>query len=477
MSARTTTSQTATDDPVTQQAASQRKAAHAERLGGSSEVPASAGQGAAVASTTSGHAPAPVVGGRASSGRMVAAGAIGNLIEWYDWAIYGFFAPVIASQFFPDENAVLALALTFATFAVGFVMRPLGGLLLGPFGDRHGRTSLLALTVGIMGAASLLIAVCPNYAAIGIAAPALLLVARLAQGLSAGAELGGAATFLVESARSNRRGLTGSWQQATTGLGALLASGIGAGLSAVLNENSLNGWGWRLPFAFGALLALVAVALRRGLGDPRPADADHKPVGMFEALTSQPRACVRVVAIILIETLTFYIWLVYLPTWAQTEGDVGFGAALTVSTCTLAVFVVLTPLCGMLSDRIGRRPLLLVPTLGFAVLTAPLLALAAASLAGYVVASLVGAVLSSMFSGVIITTMAEQFPTRVRVGGVAGPAALGVALFGGTAPLIITALQGRDIALSGIAVYTVVAAVVSGTVYWRMKETAHQPLS
>jgi MHS family alpha-ketoglutarate permease-like MFS transporter len=413
--------------------------------------------------------------------RIASAGAIGNLIEWYDWSVYAFFAPVLATEFFPAHNRTASMLLIFATFAVGFVMRPLGGLLLGPIGDRHGRTALLAATIGLMGGAALVIAICPAYDSIGVAAPIILVLARLVQGVSAGGEFGGAVTYLVENAPANRRGFIGSFQQVSTGLGALLASGTGAIVTAAFTTSQVNSFGWRLPFVLGAVLSLVGLWLRRGVGEGESfqrVERDQQRPGMFEAIVAHPAASLRVVGIVMVETLTYYVWLTYLPTYAHEASGIPLSTALAVNTATTVVFVVLTPVAGILSDRVGRKPLMIVPTICFAVLTWPLLRLVGnGEVWALALASLIAAVLSASYSGVIVTLMAEQFPTRVRTAGVAAPAALGVALFGGTAPLIITSWSASGVAVAGIAIYTLITAVISGVVYVRMRETAHATLT
>jgi MHS family alpha-ketoglutarate permease-like MFS transporter len=332
-----------------------------------------------------------------------------------------------------------------------------------------------------MGGAALIVAVCPAYSSIGVAAPIILVIARLIQGVSAGGEFGGAATYLVENAPGTRRGFIGSFQQVSTGLGALLASATGAAITSGLTTNQLNSFGWRLPFAFGAVLSVAGIWLRRRVGEGesfRRVERDKARPGVFEALIAHPAASLRVLGIVMVETLTYYVWQTYLPTYAHEASGIALSTALTVNTATTVVFVVLTPMAGILSDRIGRKPLMIVPTICFAVFTWPLLRLVGE---GHVwalaVASVIAAVLSASYSGVIVTLMAEQFPTRIRTAGVAAPAALGVALFGGTAPLIVTAWAAHGVAVAGITIYTLVTAIVSGTVYVRMRETAHTALS
>jgi MHS family alpha-ketoglutarate permease-like MFS transporter len=426
---------------------------------------------------------AGTVGSESDLRRAAVVGAtVGNLLEWYDWGVYAFFAPVFASHFFSSKDPLVPLILTLATFALGFLMRPIGGIVLGSYGDRHGRRAQLILSIVIMAAASLLIGVLPGIARIGVLAPLLLLIARLAQGLSAGGEFGGSSAFLVEYAAPDQRAFVGSWQQFSVGAGTLVASGIATLLTNAVPHAALYAWGWRIPFLLGGLIGVYGIYLRWGIGET-PAfervEHAHKIVRApaFEALRRYPKEALRIVGITLAGTVVFYVWLLYMPTYAAQALGIPLATAQIANTVGLVIFIALIPFQGMLSDRFGRKALLSTFAIGFVVLTYPLFNLLhAGTFAAVLITELVGVFFLSMFSGSIATVMAEQFPTEVRVSGIAFPYALGVALFGGTAPLLATYMLKIHLA-NGIVFYVIISAAISALVYLTMPETYRKQLA
>jgi MHS family alpha-ketoglutarate permease-like MFS transporter len=410
-----------------------------------------------------------------SQRRAIIAGSIGNLVEWYDWGVYGFLAPIFAAQFFPSHVAFVSLLLTFSAFALGFFMRPIGGLFLGAYGDRYGRRNALILTIGLMALGSLIIGILPGYPTIGVAAPAILVLARLVQGFSAGGEFGGSCAFLVEYAPFMRRAFIGSWQQVSVGTGTILGSAIAALLTGVMPHGALYSWGWRIPFLLGGLIGLYALYLRLSVKDT-PAferleeseQVARAPV--LEAITRYPLESLRVMGITLAGTLTYYMWLIYMPTYVHSTTGMPLSRALQINLISLIIFVILIPFMGILSDRVGRKPVLSTFALGFVILSYPLFRFVTNSVWHIFVVELVGIFFLSMFSGNIATTMAEQFPTRVRTSGIAFPYALAVAMFGGTAPFITTYLISIHNYV-GVAGYVIVASAISAVVYLTMPET------
>ncbi|MGW7573885.1 MFS transporter [Streptomyces sp. NPDC054765] len=413
--------------------------------------------------------------------RQLAAASIGNAIEWYDWYAYSFLAVYFAGQVFPEGagNSLVPLLSTFAVFAVGFFMRPVGGLLLGAVADRRGRRTALTLTILLMGGGSLLVALTPTYAATGLLAPLVLVIARLVQGLSVGGEFAASTTFLVESAGPGRRGLFSSFQYVSTTLGQLLASGTAALLAALLTEQQMGQWGWRVPFLGGALLSLLGLWIRRGAQETLPhALPEQQAVGrpgLFEALRRHPRQSLLICGITAGGTLAYYTWTTYLPTYAQVNAGFDKGDSLTVGTLSLVFFALLQPLGGMLSDRIGRKPLLLGFSLGFAVLAVPLLHLVTDAFVSLLLVQCAGMVLLTGYTAVAAAVNAEVFPARVRAAGIGFPYSLTVALFGGTAPYVGTWFQQAGHA--GLFPWYVAAlCLVSFVVYLTLPETSRQKL-
>ncbi|MFE2224937.1 MFS transporter [Streptomyces kronopolitis] len=415
--------------------------------------------------------------------RQLAAASIGNAVEWYDWYAYSFLAVYFAGQIFPQGagNSLVPLLSTFAVFAVGFFMRPVGGLLMGAIADRRGRRTALTLTILLMGGGSLLVALTPTYAATGVLAPLVLVFARLVQGLSVGGEFAASTTFLVESAGPGRRGLFSSFQYVSTTAGQLLASGTAALLAALLTEQQMGQWGWRVAFLLGALLSLLGLWIRRGAQETHPQAqrlAEQRPTerpGLFEALRRHPRQSLLICGITAGGTLAYYTWTTYLPTYAQVNAGFDKGEALTVGTLSLVFFALLQPLGGLLSDRIGRKPLLLGFSLGFAVLAVPLLHLVTDSFLSLLLVQCAGMVLLTGYTSVAAAVNAEVFPARVRAAGIGFPYSLTVALFGGTAPYVGTWFQQAghpDL----FPWYVAALCLVSFLVYLTLPETARQKL-
>ncbi|WP_037569159.1 MFS transporter [Phaeacidiphilus oryzae] len=407
--------------------------------------------------------------------RAIWAGAVGNTVEWVDWAVYSTFASVFGGQFFPSHAPEAALLSTLAVFAVGFVMRPVGGAVLGVYGDRHGRKKGMTLTISLMAGAALVIAVCPGYSTIGVAAPIVLVLARLVQGFSAGGEFGTSSAFLVESAAPARRALAGSWQQVSVGAGTLIASVTGTILTSTLDDHALQTWGWRLAFALAGLLGLIGLWLRTSVeetesfqraGGGRP----ERPHPLRTMLVEHPRAALRVAGVTVAGTLIYYLWVSYMPNYVHVTTGMPLSRALLANSISLVVFLVLLPFGGMLSDRIGRKPTMLAFAGGFLVLAWPLFHLVQGGFWSLLAVELIGVVLLVGYSANCAVIMAEQFPPEVRTTGIALPYALAVAVFGGTAPYITTWMSAHG-ARGLVWIYLSAAALVGVLVYATMPET------
>jgi MFS transporter, MHS family, proline/betaine transporter len=418
----------------------------------------------------------------ATAKKAVTAGAIGNFVEWYDYSVYGFFATVIASQFFPSEDRVASLLATFAVFAVAFFMRPVGAFVFGHYGDTIGRRNTLAAAVIMMGIATLMIGVLPSYAQIGVLAPILLVFARLLQGFSAGGEWSGSAAFMVEYAPENKRGLYGSWQQVSIVAGLLVGSAMGGLLGTVLSEDALNAWGWRIPFILGMVVALVGLYLRLRVEDT-PAfriieekeEITEAPVK--ESFTAHWRESLTAIGFTVAWTVAYYILLTYMPTYVSETLGIPLTQALLSNAIGLVVLMALIPFTAALSDRIGRKPLLIAFSALIALLTYPLFLLASTQVLAFIVlAQVLFGVIISLFSGPGPAALVEMFPTNVRYSALGVSYNIAVAAFGGTAPFIATYLISRTGSNFSPGFYLIAAAVVTLIVVSTMKETYREPL-
>ena len=407
--------------------------------------------------------------------KAIVAGTIGNTVEWVDWALYSIFAKIIADEFFPKGDGAVALLSTLAVFAVGFVMRPVGAAVLGAYADRHGRKKGMTLTVGLMAGAAFVIALTPSYDAIGVLSPLVLLVARLVQGFSAGGEFGSSSAFLVESAARGRRAFAGSWQQVSVAGGVLIASLLGTLATSTLSDGAVHAWGWRVAFVLGGVLGLVGLWLRVSVEDTesftRSRDTGRTPANPVKTmLVEHPAAALRVAGITVAGTLTYYIWVNYLPTYANLTTGIPLKSALLSQTLCLVVFVVALPFVGVLSDRVGRKPTMAGFAGGFVVLAWPLLHLLDGGFLNLFLVQLTGMLLILGYSANCAVIMAEQFPAEVRATGVALPYAMAVALFGGTAPYLTTWLHESGHS-DLLWIYVSAASLISLVVYLTMPET------
>jgi MHS family proline/betaine transporter-like MFS transporter len=412
--------------------------------------------------------------------RAVGAAVIGNVLEWYDFAVYAFLATVLARKFFPGGDELSALLATFAVFGVGFVVRPLGGIIIGRLGDRRGRKYALLLTIVLMALGTVMIGVLPSYETIGVGASLLLVVARLLQGFSAGGEWGSSTAFIVEWAPPQRRGLVGSLQQASVAGGFLLGSLTAAALSTALSPAALEDWGWRVPFLLGGMLGPLGLYMRRNIEETPPFKATMQERAQ-PAAASAPHGwqlAARAFGFTVLWTISYYIFLSYMPTFLQQHAGLDRTHALWSSTLALVVLVAAVPAAGALSDRIGRKPLLLGSCAAFVLLPYPLFALllSGPSLATVIGVQMLFALAIALFSGPGPAAIAEIFPTRMRSTWMSIGYSVAVALFGGFAPYVATwliARTGSPLAPTG---YVIGAAVISAITIATQRETAHEAL-
>ena len=420
----------------------------------------------------------------ASRVRSIISGSIGNLVEWYDWYVYSAFALYFAPAFFPKGNLTAQLLNSAAVFAVGFLMRPLGGWLMGVYADRHGRKAALLLSVLLMCGGSLLVAITPSYDQIGVGAPVLLVVARLLQGLSVGGEYGTSATYLSEMADERNRGFFSSFQYVTLIAGQLLALLVQLGLQQGLSTPELYAWGWRVPFVVGAAAAVVALYLRRTMEEtdafvqqeaPPPAagKAPQAP-SKLRVLMRYPREVLTVVGMTLGGTIAFYTFTTYSQKFLVNTAGFTKDQSTLISFGALAVAMVLQPVVGAISDRVGRRPVLLFFGVGATLGTVPLLTALSHASNGWAAFGLllVGLVIVSGYTAINAVVKAELFPTEIRALGVGLPYALTVAIFGGTAEYVALLAKGQGVE-AWFYWYVTACAALSLVVYWRMPDTKH----
>lgn len=413
--------------------------------------------------------------------KAIMGGSAGNLVEWYDWYAYSAFSLYFANSFFPDSNPTVQLLNTAGIFAVGFLMRPIGGYIFGKLADTKGRKEAMTLSVLLMSFGSLLIAFLPGYKTIGIAAPILLLVARLLQGLSVGGEYGTSATYLSEVATKERRGFYSSFQYVTLIGGQLIALGLQLLLQRIfLTDKQMHEWGWRIPFVIGAILSLVALYLRSNLHETEAfqnKDGKEKKEGSIKELLKHPKALTTVVGLTMGGTLAFYTYTTYMQKFLVNTVGLTKDQSTTLTFCSLFIFALLQPLFGMLSDKIGRRPLLI----GFGVLgtlcTVPLLTTLSTvtTMTGAFGLLMAALLIVSGYTSINAVVKAELFPVEVRALGVGLPYSLTVAIFGGTAEYL--ALWSKNAGHESYYYwYVTVCIFLSLVVYVRMKDTKHTSL-
>ncbi len=374
--------------------------------------------------------------------KAILGGSAGNLVEWYDWSVYIFFAVYFASQFFPEGDTTAQLFKVAAVSAVGFLARPLGAWLMGMYADKAGRRAALTLSVAMMCLGSLIIGLAPTYAQVGALAPAILLGARILQGLSVGGEYGASATYLSEMAGRNRRGFWASFQYVTLIAGSLSAQGLVVILQGVMPEADLKAWGWRIPFFIGAALAVIVFWIRRGIHESQgfenakaSGEARGKTMLLF---LKHPRQTLMVMGLTAGGSLAYYVYTSYMQKFLINTTGFSKETASQVMVACLFVFMLMQPLFGWISDKVGRKPLLLFAYGGGMIATWPLMNAIAGATSAWVAFGLIMIALTfqSGYSAISGLFKAEMFPAHVRALGVALPYAIANAVFGGSAEAV-----------------------------------------
>lgn len=407
--------------------------------------------------------------------RKLFAASAGNALEWFDWTIYATFSIYFAGAFFPPGNETLALINTFATYALAFFFRPLGGVLLGRFADVHGRKPAMILTISLMAGGSVAIGLLPTFAQVGWLAPILLLLARIAQGLSLGGEVSNASAYLGEVAPKERRGRYSSFFYISTGSAVLIATVLGFVLARTMDKAHLSSFGWRIPFLLGGVLGLVGLWLRRSLAETelyheKKETARRVERPLLTTITQHPKAVGQLIGFSMLSTLCYYTFFSALTSFAvKGRGANAVDTFLALSIAT-ALFVVLQYPMGALADRYGRRPQLLVWSGATALVIVPLSYLVRPGFGNLLIVFCVGLALYTAMTSLAPAIMSELFPTELRGLGIGAWYNLTVAVFGGTAPLVLSALSAAG-AATAFFWYVAVGAAIAFFVILRMPET------
>lgn len=410
------------------------------------------------------------------------AGIVGNVLEWYDFALYGYLVPVISKLFFPGEDSITSLLATYGVFAIGFLMRPLGAIFFGHIGDRFGRRKALVLSIMMMAIPTFLLGCLPTYDNIGVTAALLLLLLRLIQGLSVGGEFTTSVTYIVETSSTERRGLSGSWANIGSIGGSLLGVGAAAALTSLLPQSSVEAWGWRIPFLFGGLLGIFALWLRRKLPESelfdQQSNEDNDQSPLREVLKRSPRQLIQAIVFTSGYGIFFFLPMIYLPTHVNKFAGMDMGQALLINALGTALLIPLIPLAGYLSDRFIRRKYILIMTCLAMTLSAyPLFSLLnQGQFIPVLIAQLGFAIIVAFALGAEPAMMAELFPTRNRVTAYSLAYNIGLGIFGGTAPIIAVWLVETSNSNNSPAVYMLIASILSMIALWTMQDRSREPL-
>jgi MFS transporter, MHS family, proline/betaine transporter len=414
--------------------------------------------------------------------RAIFSCAVGNFFELFDFVLYGFFAVQISQSFFPKGNDTLALVNTFITFGVGFLFRPLGAVVIGAYGDRRGRRAALVVTVGLMALATGCVGLIPSYNQIGVLAPVLLLICRCGQGFSTGGEWGGSAAFLVEYAEPGKRGLTGSWQQFSTQIGATAASAAAFFLAHNLAPDAFASWGWRIPFLFGFVLGPIGYYLRTQVAETPAYERTTEKhqvarAPLHDAFASHGTAIVQAFFLSIIGIVGNYVMIVYMPTYAIRTLHLDASTALLCAMIANISVMIFTPFAGALSDRVGRRPMIMASSVLFLLFSYPLYILVSnGTLTSLLIAMLIVSIFEACYTGTIPVILSELFPTRVRYTALSVSYGFSVAIFGGFAPFVATWLIGATGNPLAPAFIVMAGGIASGLAIWSMKECRNVPL-
>ncbi|MEM8841962.1 MAG: MFS transporter [Pseudomonadota bacterium] len=406
--------------------------------------------------------------------KLAIAGIAGNVLEWYDFAVYGYFAPVLAQLFFPSQDPTVSLIAAYGAFAAGFVMRPLGALFFGHIGDRYGRKTALVCSIALMAVSSLAIGILPTYEQIGIAASVLMVVIRLFQGAAVGGEFTTSVVYLAEIAPGNRRGFFASWAMSGSSGGILLGSLAGAVLSYLLSDAQLNDWGWRIPFLFGVMVAVSAYFLRRTMIDVQAPKRLDFPLGHM--IRHHWRGVLHVFCLSAGFAVAYYIGFLYVSGWLVSQMHESHAEALTFNSISIATMVVLVPFIARASDRIGRKPVMVTGAALILIIAHPMAWMMTHPDPLYALAGQLAFALGvAIFMAPLPVAFAEMFPANIRVTAVSAGYNLALAVFGGTAPMLATWLDGytgdrTSFAwyVTGIGVMTLIGALL-------LKETLKKP--
>jgi MHS family proline/betaine transporter-like MFS transporter len=403
------------------------------------------------------------------------ASVIGNVLEWYDFAVFGYLAPIISQQFFPSEDRLAGLINTFAVFAIGYVIRPVGGILFGQIGDRHGRRKALILSVAMMAIPTTLVGCLPTYDQVGILGPVLLLVLRIFQGLSVGGELIGSISYLVETAPPHRRGYLGSWSLFSAVAGILLGSIVGVVVHSVIPKDALQMWGWRLPFLAGLVIGIAGAWMRRSMVEsPEFLDAAKRgqiqKSPLVEALRTAPGRILQVLLMNMVMGTGLYMLFLWMPTYLQSILHPPVPYALLVNSIAMAFLISVMPWAGWLSDRRGRRPLLLFAVVGMGTTVYPLFLLIDKGDPWMILmAQGIFAIWVGILYGVMPAAMGELFPANIRYSAMGLGYNMAFALFCGTAPMVSTYLIKATGIITAPAVYLMILVLAGLPAYLLLK--------
>jgi MHS family proline/betaine transporter-like MFS transporter len=398
--------------------------------------------------------------------RSLIAGFSGNIMEWYDFTVYGFFATIIGSQFFPHEDKIVQLISAFGIFAAGYLMRPIGGIIFGHIGDRQGRKKALLISILMMAIPTTLIGFLPTYASIGWYSALLLVILRLFQGLSVGGEFTGSISFLVEKAPKEKRGFYGSWTTFGVFGGMLIGAALAAIITSVFSAKQVSDFGWRIPFLFGAVIGIAGLYLRKDMSD----DKSFKKIMEEERTFKIPLAeffahykmqSFKIIMLSWAFGVSVYLIFIFLPSYLHTFLHVKLDDALSIHTIAIIFMMLIIPFFGYLSDKIGRKTVLFISLIGFVVFSYPLfLLMFQKSYWAILVAMLLFSILEGLFQGVIPAIMTEAFPAKVRYTGLSVSYNIALALFGGTTPLVsvwLIKVSGGNVLMP---VYYLIASVI-----------------